>query len=812
MRTAILIGWLLWQLPILAVSQIPFFSEDFSTPGFPAGWTSTDDSGNPVNLSLFWEKCEAGAYCPPRTYTYFGNQPFNSTTGQNGYLFADSEDLNLPGALDPHLSRLTSPPINCSGQEEVILQFETHIGVYNYNAAENAIIRVSANGSNWTEYTLFPDLGTPTNTTIYNTNPGIIWVDISATAAFQSTVFIQWQWLGEDEWGWAIDDVKLFSKHPIYDKAVWGTGPGEGLFENGLNGWTSNLLMGTDSEWEWTPNGWFGNAYSAAEGLYLSSPSYYNGAASYNADYYTTGDTLPVPPPYPFYSCELISPNIDLSNINKLVNLRFAQSVRLLNKRPGFPFQTAFAYSVDGGNSWSNWVNANSGEPINGLWKPEISNFPLPPEVLGQDDFRVKFLFAGDFFGWIIDDVLIVEREDNDLAAQENFYAVNASLQTPLSALSPVYFLLDIRNEGQFAQENSEALVEIFKESGEMVFKDSIALGVIEPDELVENILFDNVFIPNEIGSYTGRYYVRSNAFDTKPENDSLYWHFMITDSIFAKELGFTGAFTPTETYDYSYGNCFYIPPGATQKACKVTFGVDNIGQLLGQKVNIITYELPEGDADGDLEITPSEYQQVAFNEYTFTGLEDDYITIPIEYQGGTIALNPDTYYAVLLRYASNNNKRCYINASQEYDLQATYVLYDQLENPRYFSMLDLDNTGTFSIIGLGDSGFDQIPIVRLHLCNNTSSATELATDFPILVYPNPVSNLLFIETEFEKISKIELVDLQGRQQKEILDFSSADKQVEVNISNLSTGMYILFVYDKAGRIHHRKIVRSQAK
>jgi hypothetical protein len=48
----------------------------------------------------------------------------------------------------------------------------------------------------------------------------------------------------------------------------------------------------------------------------------------------------------------------------------------------------------------------------------------------------------------------------------------------------------------------------------------------------------------------------------------------------------------------------------------------------------------------GDLEIDPSEYQQVAFNEYTIDGSQGAIITIPIQLNEEPLNLNPDSYYA----------------------------------------------------------------------------------------------------------------------------------------------------------------------
>jgi hypothetical protein len=597
------IGWLFWLFPFLLSGQTPFYSEDFSAPGLPDGWTTEDVSGNPAQYLIPWEKCEAGAICPPATFSYFttvfSEQNFRSTTATNGFLFANSDATSLPYGIVPHISQVTSAAIDCSEHAQVVLQFESHISINNLSAHENAVLRVSTNGTDWTTFPLFPDLNLPSNETRFTQNPGIHWVDISSVAALEPNVQLQWQWTGDEEWAWAIDDILLYPLHPVYDKAVWGTGPQEGRFETGLDGWTVNPLFGTDEEWTWAPNGYFGNGLSTGIGFYLNSASPFDGAASYHADFFTTGGEPPGPGPLPVYYCELISPTIDLSLVEDLLKLRFVQSVRILNSTNQFPYLTSWAYSLDNGNTWSDWVNANSGIPINGSWSSRLSSFLLPSELTGEEEVRIKFLFAGDLYGWFLDDITLALREANDLAIQDNFFAISPSLQTPLSAVTPLQFLIDVRNEGQNDLTNASVQVEISHEDLGVVFQDTVLFGTIAADELIENIQFEETFTPELTGRYTGKYFVYSDSLDTNPANDTASWEFLITDSIFAKELGATGGFTPDESNSFSYGNCFYIPPNTNLRACQVTFGIANLGELFGQKVSIITYEIPEGDTDG---------------------------------------------------------------------------------------------------------------------------------------------------------------------------------------------------------------------
>lgn len=72
-------------------------------------------------------------------------------------------------------------------------------------------MRVSTDGVNWTEYTVFPGLTTAER---WSENPTIPILDITATAANQASVLIQWQWTGNYEYMWSVDDIEVYDQDP----------------------------------------------------------------------------------------------------------------------------------------------------------------------------------------------------------------------------------------------------------------------------------------------------------------------------------------------------------------------------------------------------------------------------------------------------------------------------------------------------------------------------------------------------------------------------------------------------------------------
>jgi hypothetical protein len=59
----------------------------------------------------------------------------------------------------------------------------------------------------------------------------------------------------------------------------------------------------------------------------------------------------------------------------------------------------------------------------------------------------------------------------------------------------------------------------------------------------------------------------------------------------------------------------------------------------------------------------------------------------------------------------------------------------------------------------------------------------------PVKLYPNPVANTLFIENEDTPIEHVFVLDITG---KEIFHQEIFDNRVEINVSSLPNGMYMV--------------------
>jgi len=173
-----------WLLAAPGTDQSVIFEDDFETDnGWTAesGWTRGTPSGG------------GGQYGgPDPTSAYSGSYEY-------GYNLSGDYPNNLP---ERHL---TSPAIDCSGLNNVHVEFYRWLGV-EQPAYDHAYIRVSNNGSDWT--TVWENA-----VEIADTEWTLMDVDISSVASGESTVFVRftmgttdggWQYCG-----WNIDELRI---------------------------------------------------------------------------------------------------------------------------------------------------------------------------------------------------------------------------------------------------------------------------------------------------------------------------------------------------------------------------------------------------------------------------------------------------------------------------------------------------------------------------------------------------------------------------------------------------------------------------
>ena len=769
--------------------------EEFDGGTLPPGWTTTDASANAE--PLLWQVCPDPTTCAPFTTAFTTGLVFGAPGAQNGYVTANS-DAHGQQPTD-FISRLRSPVVDCSEAPRVYLSFYSFLATALLPASEHAIVQVRSAGGSWVDFRPFCTLQYG-ETNQQSTNAQWVVLDISEVAAGSASVELRWQWTGDWEYSWSIDGVRLTPEDPRAERVVWGALPGQGDFAGGLNGWTVNTLLapGPLQGWRWSPDGYFGDAFFAADTRHLDAPTVCNGAVVLNADHYSTGGDTPIDPPYPIYVSELVSPPVDLGTSDEPLSLSFYETVRQFEPAPGYAAPTQLAYSTDDGTTWSAPVDLHPDLPQSEERTGRLS-VPLPEALSGAAAVRIKFIFAAQFFYWIIDDVRIERRRAVDLALTPTYAALAPSAVVPASQVDSVFFLTDLRNNGS---DSADAVVLHVAVDDLLTsttpYADSLEVGAVGPSELRTDLLLPHAFLPPaEPGLYEYRYRVGGALPDEFLPDNGYQNRLQVSDTTFAKERGRTRAIAPTGAISrYAYGNCFYVPRGAGYRAASVSFGLANAADLAGDAVLVHLYEwagdLNENDrADAELE-----YTELGINGYTITGGEgNNLITVPLlSPDGGPLDLQDDRYYLATVEY--DGLSTCFFQASEAYNYTATYVLTDSLQRPRYASVLRTDFTDdSYDLIGFG---LDVVPVVRFHI-REKPTATARPRTVSIRVFPNPISDLVRWSTaEKRDFQHVRVARASGQVLTPPVPFARG----RLRTDGLASGAYLLVFTNKSGQQH----------
>jgi hypothetical protein len=584
-------------------------------------------------------------------------------------------------------------------------------------------------------------------------------------------------------------------------------------FDGDLQGWTSNTLS-LDSVWQWSSDGDATQGAFAIPNITLNSPTVSNGCVRFNSDFYTTGGdpaNAPSGPPetYPKYICELISPMVDLSGESGAASLRFSQVMRPLNLSPGGTFRTAFSVSNDGGLTWSDPVDCNANIPVNaGAAQLENGTVTFPiTDVIGSSQVMVKFIYAMDFYYWLIDDVQIISRQDLDMQANTNFYAVPHNARTPIRHVENMRFLSDIENVGGVDANNVNLNVSIVNSQGAEVYTADKSYGTLGIDSIAENEIFGEFTPAQTADIYTGTYTVSADGTDANPDNNTIDFGFAVTSDMFSKDFGPTRSIAAAADNTFNYG-CHYIANHEGMRATSVemglTFNAADRGNANGRSVTIWLYEW--NDENEDAVSQESERIPRGIGVYDINGTEnwrnDGVFNVDLEpfLDPEDLNLTMGTRYLAMIEYLDDPAVpvTCFFAASDAIDYSAMVFLQDSLNDPRYAGFLDVGGTGEYSSLGFG---YDLVPVAGLNVVPGVGSDDIELADNVLSIFPNPADHIMNVALSLDNASDVELMVLSvdGKLifRDRLEDVSSTT--VNYNVSNLINGNYLLRISTNEG-------------
>ena len=357
----------------------------------------------------------------------------------------------------------------------------------------------------------------------------------------------------------------------------------------------------------------------------------------------------------------------------------------------------------------------------------------------------------------------------------------------------------------------------------------------------------NNIFVYHEnLGSNTNPQFSLGvkNPFNlTSPQNFSLYGSLLSHNLI---DLDNDGDYDLLATYSGIYQNYSYGTYSYDQSAHTVFKYYENIGNptiplFAAQQTNPFGLELDsvigisdvvDIDGDGDYDVISSiavfgnqgyiQNQDMGFIENIGTSNNPQFANPQVNLIGITF---PSSYYPVMPSFGDIDGDGDYDlittpyedNGSTQYKFlyqqnkgSATNAIMSlQAQNPFGLSpdtsyagiiinseIVDLDGDGDMDIV---TSGFYGNNFLFFENNNSSTNIGDLTID-NINIYPNPASEIINIESEYQ-ISYIEIIDYLGK------IIIKTDNYKTLNINELNNGMYSINIYTK-----NKKIIKKFTK
>jgi Secretion system C-terminal sorting domain len=606
-------------------------------------------------------------------------------------------------------------------------------------------------------------------------------------------------------------------------------------FNGGLNGWTTKGLVSSDpakkdsAVWVWTATGDADNGAFGSATQKIASPSVANGSVIFDSDFLDNGGTgatgtgkAPTTSASP-HSGELVSPIINATGSSNF-SIQFNQLYRNFNNRTGACFVT---WSEDGGATWKPLIKTNTSIASNGSTSTDSKKLILLPGSIGTANFRIKFVFTGNYYFWILDDVILSKKKVKDMKVSPDFYAIPVTgTHVPKNQLEPIYFLADVINDGNVPMPNVKLTAKVWRISGttqtEIFTSSRSDYGTIKGDTAVENRDLPNFLAPSalSIGTYLGAYIISSDSSDDVRANDTIYFPFNVTDSLFRRETGANQYYrignasypATAKDRDWQAAQSYYIVSGKKTTLAAVFAPFVGRANNIGKTLFCGIYEFKDANGDGDIS-KDERTNIVAAGETIITASDTSSVSATIKRINifdiaSNKAFTPKdtTNYLVSLEYDSKDlNDVFFLGFNDELgvDYGAANFAYSQiLGKTRYSYFLGTGDAGA-NVWESEFFGSSTVPAIRMYLYPFLVDTKDILSDKnKFEVYPNPATNSITLDIELENMTSVMLarvLNLQGQvvMEKEVDNFKSGN--VQLDVTNLVSGNYMVQIFSKDG-------------
>lgn len=629
-------------------------------------------------------------------------------------------------------------------------------------------------------------------------------------------------------------------------EVFWGNVAGQGDFSGGLNGWTIENAtpdLNTRTTWFWTETGFPRSARGFTDNN-IKSTTQCNGAACMDLEALQFEDNPSPAQPYNEYSSSLVSPAIDCRGKSK-INLQFRMFHNRLNG--------SASYQLFDGTSWGDAVLVPTANAVNVSAVGETAVIPVP-EFAGKENCRIKFIVEGDFYAFVVDDVILYEKEIVDVVVNKDWVAVAPTLKVPATQVSPMPFMADISNIGNTASQDVVLSVDIKDASGTLLKTVTNNYGTVDGATKVENSPFAEKYTPPAVpGKYTGEYYISgSNEPAENNGNNNYPFQFYVTDKTFGNveseaEQGsayledVADSWVVSDITNYhSAGNVYYVQNGAKYTVSEVRFGLKNDPSTIDGSGYVFVDLFEVTDVTS---LSPTTRTLVATGAVLLdvTAI-DDFRNIPVQLfvpnaDGGpseeklkslkdntnyfltvnTAPLDPSFDRYQFLQYSGNGSD---VFDRSVYVAPVNFAL-DSLKMNRlcgtYWQRVGVDNTyddiRSRTYQRLGNEGFGTWSMLYLEMdVEKAESTYNVNSTAEVKVFPNPAARELYIDITLENVSNNVKVDLVSMDGKTVLSKSFdgvQDSRLKIDLTNVTTGTYSALIHTNEGVITKKVIVQK---
>lgn len=565
-------------------------------------------------------------------------------------------------------------------------------------------------------------------------------------------------------------------------------------------GWTTG---GTNPIWRKTAKGSSG-FYTGTTPVVVNSTTKTNGFLIFDADslnYYLHpgGGAL-----YTALDGTVTTDTIDCTGHNN-VRLELQQTFRLCCSAAT---STIIAQvSGDGGSTWTDFS-------LRGL--TGINNYPTPnPNVISVNisqvagnasQVLVRFNFTSESgtYMWQIDDIALVDGPANEMILEKTYSDFNYEdggyyAQTPILQAGPITFRGAVLNDGGVSQTNVALDVDI---TGAGTYSQtSTALASLPQFGRDTLFVTTPAFTPAAQGTYTSVFTVNQTETDDNASNNSLTRTFIVTDTIYARDLGVTTTGVRTlSTNQYVGGdvdesiiaNLYEFPAETNIKSASAFIAT---ATALGTSFDFVLYAI---DGSGNISATPDATSDI----YTISTAADrnKWVTLPFV-NGAYPVLAGESYYIGVRSYG------------QVAGGASLYVLSDlaleQLNGPQTTLVnFSAGDPAQWGLIGASS------PFIRLNV-DGPVGIEEMDSQNGIVLYqnvPNPTSDNTIINFEIAKSNKVSLAiyDVTGKLVT-LVDrgnLAAGSHAIAINAKTLEAGMYFYTLYVGDNKLTKKMMVK----